>query len=65
MTQMDWPGLLRVGLLRLRLKPCEFWALTPAELAMMLGQSGGTAPMRRADLAELMAAYPDKESSDA
>ena len=34
MTQMDWPGLLRVGLLRLRLKPCEFWALTPAELAL-------------------------------
>ena len=39
---MDWPGLLRVGIGPARLgglglTPAEFWALTPAELALMLG----------------------------
>ena len=34
----DWPGLMRAGLIGLRLKPAEFWALTPAELRLMLGE---------------------------
>ncbi|MFO8127672.1 phage tail assembly chaperone, partial [Yoonia sp.] len=34
---MDWAGLMRAGLHQLRLPPREFWALTPAELQIMLG----------------------------
>ncbi|MDH4538959.1 phage tail assembly chaperone [Sulfitobacter faviae] len=37
----DWPALLRVGLSRLGLLPDQFWALTPAELQLMLGPKSG------------------------
>lgn len=62
----DWPALMRAGLHGLRLKPDEFWALTPAELQLMLGSGSGTAPMLSDGLAALMAAYPDnkKEHND-
>jgi uncharacterized phage protein (TIGR02216 family) len=65
-TGFDWPALMRAGLHGLRLKPDEFWALTPAELQLMLGSGSGTAPMLRDGLAALMAAYPDngKEQND-
>ena len=55
----DWPGLLRLGLTRLGLRPAEFWALTPAELQLMLGPLGESAPLLSEGLAALMAAYPD------
>lgn len=55
--RLDWPGLMRAGLHGLRLAPAEFWSLTPAELAMMLGREGGG--MGKARLAELAALYPD------
>ncbi|TMV90170.1 phage tail assembly chaperone [Thioclava sp. BHET1] len=64
---MDWPGLMRAGLHQLRLTPAAFWALTPAELALMLGgTSGGARPLARAGLSELMARFPDEtgERSD-
>ena len=69
---MDWPGLMRAGLTRpemggLGLRPAEFWALTPAELALMLGAGArGRAPMSRATLDALAARYPDrpKEAAD-
>ncbi len=57
-TGLHWPGLLRTGLQVLGLKPWEFWALTPAELRLMLGETG-QAPMGRARLEELAAAFPD------
>jgi uncharacterized phage protein (TIGR02216 family) len=38
---------MRAGITGLGLRPAEFWALTPAELRLMLGE-GGTAPLRRA-----------------
>lgn len=60
MTRFDWPGLMRAGLLGLRLRPDAFWALTPAELLLMLGQGSGTAPLTRARLEELARAFPDK-----
>lgn len=60
MTRFDWPGLMRAGLLGLRLHPDAFWALTPAELLLMLGQGSGTAPLTRARLEELARAFPDK-----
>ena len=54
----DWPGLMRAGLIALRLKPAEFWALTPAELRLMLGE-GALPTLGRARLDEMLARYPD------
>jgi len=48
----------------LGLKPCEFWALTPAELQLMLGSGGAEKPMGRARLTELMETFPDKMRGD-
>lgn len=60
----DWPALMRAGLRGLGLTPAEFWGLTPAELALLLGQSG-RAPLDRARLDELARAYPDtRETTD-
>ena len=59
MTGMDWPGLMRAGLHGLRLHPRDFWALTPAELQLMLGLTGANAPMGRARLDDLLRAFPD------
>ncbi len=59
MSGFDWPGLLRAGLQRLGLRPHEFWALTPAELTLMLGETG-QAPMARVRLEELARAFPDR-----
>lgn len=60
--RFDWPGLMRLGLKGLGLRPAEFWALTPAELMIMLGREGGAAPLGRARLEELARAFPDRGS---
>lgn len=57
---LDWPGLMRAGMQGLGLRPDQFWALTPAELALMLGVGAGPAMMTRDRLAELAARYPDQ-----
>ena len=57
---LDWAGLMRVGMRGLGLRPSEFWALTPAELALILGEAAGTPPLTRARLDELVARWPDK-----
>ncbi|MBD3679597.1 MAG: phage tail assembly chaperone [Rhodobacteraceae bacterium] len=59
MSRTDWPGLMRAGMRGLGLSPGAFWALTPAELMLLLGQGAGDAPMGRARLEELARAYPD------
>lgn len=59
MNRFDWPGLMQAGLRGLGLKPTEFWALTPAELRLMLGEAHGDAPLVRDRLDALMQAYPD------
>lgn len=59
MSALDWPGLMRAGLTGLRLTPRDFWALTPAELMLMLGCDGGELPLGRARLDELARAFPD------
>ena len=59
MIGLDWPGLMRAGLYGLRLTPAEFWALTPAELQVMLGADNTRAPMGRSRLDELRASFPD------
>ncbi|MBN2906138.1 MAG: phage tail assembly chaperone [Rhodobacteraceae bacterium] len=60
MAGFDWGALMRAGVLGLGLRPAEFWALTPAELMLMLGAGGGPAPMSRARLEELARAFPDQ-----
>ncbi|MFT7595410.1 MAG: putative phage protein (TIGR02216 family) [Paracoccaceae bacterium] len=64
MSGFDWPALMRAGMQGLRLTPDQFWRLTPAELRLMLGQGGVDAPMGRAGLDALQAAYPDKDLGD-
>jgi uncharacterized phage protein (TIGR02216 family) len=59
----EWPALMRAGCNGLGLKPSEFWALTPAELLLMLGAGSGSAPLSRSRLDELAQAYPDKPAS--
>lgn len=60
MSEFDWPALMRAGMHGLRLRPEEFWALTPVELQVMLGVGNGAAPLNRSRLDELQRAYPDR-----
>ncbi|MCM2561038.1 phage tail assembly chaperone [Lutimaribacter sp. EGI FJ00015] len=59
MSVLDWPGMMRAGLVGLRLAPDQFWALTPAELMVMLGKGASAPPMGRHRLEEMLAAFPD------
>jgi len=61
---LDWPGLMRAGLAGLRLTPEIFWRLTPAELALMLGDPAAIKPMGRSRLSDLRAAWPDMIQED-
>ena len=56
---LDWAGLLVAGLTRLQMDPAVFWSLTPAELALRLGQKPQMARFDRAAFDALMARYPD------
>ena len=56
---LAWPGLLRAGLGGLGLRPDQFWRLTPAELALMLGDPAAVRPMGRAKLDDLRRQWPD------
>lgn len=60
MSDFDWPGLMRAGLHGLRLRPVEFWALTPAELQMMLGETRAALPMGRTQFDALLRDFPDQ-----
>ncbi|MBE3639734.1 rcc01693 family protein [Mangrovicoccus algicola] len=66
MSGLDWPGLMRAGLCELRLRPRDFWALTPAELELMLGRDAAMPTMNRAGLEALARRFPDrmKEAGD-
>lgn len=67
-ARLDWPGLMRAGIVGLRLRPAEFWALTPGELALMLGiNPDGARGLTRSRLEAMVRAFPDneKERSDA
>ncbi len=63
---MDWAGLMQKGLHQLRLIPRDFWALTPAELQIMLGATGAQAPMGRVQFDALLRDFPDdvKDEND-
>jgi len=58
--RLDWAGLMRVGLGRLRLAPDAFWAMSPAEFSAASGAASGAAPLGRAGLATLMTRFPDQ-----
>jgi uncharacterized phage protein (TIGR02216 family) len=58
-SRFDWSGLMRAGLHELRLLPRDFWALTPAELLLMLGAGAAGPPLGRERLEELARLYPD------
>lgn len=58
-----WSELMRAGLFGLRLTPEAFWALTPAELRVMLGENRA-AVMDRSGFEALMAAYPDGQRGE-
>jgi uncharacterized phage protein (TIGR02216 family) len=54
---------MAAGLGLLRLPPAHFWSMTPRELAAALEGGLGlrtSPPIARADLARLMARYPDR-----
>lgn len=57
MTLFDWPLLMRLGLCELRLKPDEFWGLTPVELRIMLGHDLMRSPLSRADISAMEALF--------
>lgn len=59
--RFDWPALMRAGIQGLGLRPAEFWALTPVELRLMLGERQGVQPMARAGLEALLRAFPDRQ----
>lgn len=61
---LDWPALLRAGLQTLRLRPQEFWSLTPGELALMLGLGPRPVAMGRARFLALAAEHPDTPRRD-
>lgn len=61
---MDWRGLMFAGLHELRLQPRDFWALTPAELQVMLGVERAIAPMGRGQLDALVRDFPDMTKDD-
>ena len=60
MSGLDWPGLMRAGLGRLRLSPPEFWDLTPLELQMLLGPIVQAPSLDRSGLETLMRRFPDQ-----
>lgn len=59
MSRIDWPGLMRAGMLGLGLSPDAFWRLTPLELRIMLGADRAAPALTRTRLEELASAFPD------
>ena len=56
----DWPGLIRLGLFQLRLRPKDFWDLTPMELMVCAGLESEQATfLGRQGFEVLAALYPD------
>ena len=59
-----WDDAIAAGLGVLRLRPADFWSMTPRELALALrgaaGLSGPASAFSRIDLAGLMQRFPDR-----
>lgn len=58
-----WDEAIAAGLGALRLRPSDFWAMTPRELTLAFKGAGGLPtrenPLRRGDLDGLMRRFPD------
>ena len=63
MSAFDWPGLMCAGLIRLRLRPEEFWRLTPIEFLLLAGYANASAPTTRETLDRLSRAFPDERKT--
>jgi uncharacterized phage protein (TIGR02216 family) len=66
MNRFPWANAMEIGLGRLRLSPCDFWAMTLPELAHAArgaGLGGGAGVMTRQALEGLAAQFPDCERS--
>lgn len=63
MQRLDWAGLMQAGIAERGLLPSQFWALTPAELMLLLGRTPAAAPMLSSRLEELAAAWPDEKET--
>ena len=59
MAGLDWAGMVRSGFRNGGLRPHEVWALTPAELLLLIGPEQSAAPLGRGGLDELLASFPD------
>lgn len=59
MSRFNWAALMRAGITEGGLRPPEFWALSPAELLVVLGRQGSGAPMSRSRFEDLAAQFPD------
>ena len=59
MAGLDWAGILRSGFRNGGLRPQEVWALTPAELLLLIGSERGSVPLGRGGLDSLLAHFPD------
>lgn len=58
-----WDDVLAFLLGRLRWSPADVWSATPREVAAALPPSRG-APMRAAELDDLMARFPDGRAGE-
>jgi uncharacterized phage protein (TIGR02216 family) len=59
MSAIDWGGLLRAAA-RMGVSPEDFWRMSVREWRLMT-RGDDVIAMSRADLAELMQAYPDRQ----
>ncbi len=60
LAPFPWDIVLHVGFSLLRLSSRDFWALTPVEFFLMTGAARPrTVTVGRAELHELMRAFPD------
>lgn len=62
MSEFAFGALLKAGVAA-GLRPAEVWAMTPAELQLIVGPARGAVPLARDGLERLSAAYPDEEMS--
>jgi uncharacterized phage protein (TIGR02216 family) len=63
MRGLDWPALMHIGLGKLRLRPEEFWRLTPIEFLLLSGLGPGGGSTTRAALEQLCREFPDRRKS--
>jgi uncharacterized phage protein (TIGR02216 family) len=63
MSGVDWPTLMQMGLGGLRLRPHEFWNLTPIEFLLLSGITADSASTTREALEQLSLQYPDRGKS--